>query len=178
MISSTSKSDTTSSLCLPLLLRQKIIVVICQIFIRMHDDGRNKKNRNKSSSSAAVIVIQDAMHRSVVMMLRQMRHDCHRCTTNSDDGRLSPESLLRPITGLLLPTLYGCQHQRQQNLQDHHPYTKNPQSMQAIAIDDEVNDAKEKCKAGAKLLWNEILLLLDEEYNAHDDERHHRPDNW
>ncbi len=162
-----SSTSAPSSFFSPL-LRQKIIVVVCQIFIRMHD-GVNKKNKNKSGETAASI--EDAMHRVVVMILRQVSIDCRSCN-NYDDRRLSPESLLRPITGLLLPTLYGCHHDQQQSLQDYHLHKKHPQSIQTNAGDDGMN-ANEKYKSGAELLWNEILLLLDEEYDELN-----RPQNW
>jgi hypothetical protein len=146
--SSTPSATTPSSVSSPS-LRQKIIVVTCQIFVRMHHGVVvNKRNKHKAVVVAAADgIIHNAMHRTVVMILRQISNDCGSCSssgcnTSSDDERLSPESLLRPITGLLLPTLYGQEpiiHQDHQN------------------------------KAGAEMLWNEILLLLEKEYNSNDD---------
>jgi hypothetical protein len=171
-ISSTSATSFSFS---PPLLRQKIIVVSSfQIFIRIHD-GIHKSNNNKSGGDTASI-IHDTMHRTVVMILRQIGVDCRRCHT-LDDSKLSPESLLRPITGLLLPKRYGChqQHQHQQQItQDRHSNNKQPQSVQTNAGDDEENVNMNE-KAGAELLWNEILLLLKEEHN---NDGRHRHDNW
>ena len=160
-----SSTSATSSSCSPPLLRQKIIVSICQIFIRMHD-GIHKSNNNKSGGDATSI-IHDAMHRTVVMLLRQIGVDCLSCNT-LDDSTLSPESLLRPITGLLLPKLYGCHqqhHHQQQIIRDHLSHNKQPQS-------ENVNMNE---KAGAELLWNEILSLLKE---VHNNDGRHRHDNW
>jgi len=140
----------------------------------MHD-GIHKSNNNKSGGDATSI-IHDAMHRTVVMILRQISVDCRRYHT-LDDSKLSPESLIRPITGLLLPKLYGChqQHQHQQQItQDRHSHNKQPQSVQTNAGDDEDNVNMNE-KAGAELLWNEILLLLKE---VHNNDGRHRHDNW
>jgi len=142
---------TTVSLCLSALhhatsskemaLRQKKIMVVCQVLIRLHEVSitNNKKSKNAKEKEEELEIVRGAMHQSVLMILRGI---CYEVAVVSNDGQmmdvdgqvntrvplLSLESL-RPVTGMLLPKLY-------------------PQTATA-GVDDRAIE-----------LWNEVLLLL------------------
>ena len=149
--------STTAASMPTMMLRQKNIIVVCQVLVNLLDNNLNLKKKNNNNqvqeNDDDVDIVREGLHKAVLMILRGICYESSSSSSATTSSSLSSSfskpclnlESLRGVTGMLLPKLYPVVEEAE----------KDKNNKKGSGSSGGVVAEKQSVE-----LWNEILLLL------------------
>ena len=148
--------STTAASMPTMMLRQKNIIVVCQVLVNLLDNNLNlkkKNNNNHKENDVDVDIVREGLHKAVLMILRGICYESSSSSSATTSSSLSSSfskpclnlESLRGVTGMLLPKLYPVVEEAEKDKNN-----KKGSGSSGVVV----------AEKQSVELWNEILLLL------------------
>ena len=150
--------STTAASMPTMMLRQKNIIVVCQVLVNLLDNNLNLKKKNNNNqvqeNDDDVDIVREGLHKAVLMILRGICYESSSSSSATTSSSLSSSFFSKPclnleslrgVTGMLLPKLYPVVEEAE----------KDKNNKKGSGSSGGVVAEKQSVE-----LWNEILLLL------------------